>query len=91
MNRVSIRDVNLPLSADNFTEAFTGCQITFLIDFFSGYDQITLDKASRDMTAFMTLISLLKMITLPQGVTNLVAQFVKIIINILQEHIPKKY
>ncbi len=65
MNRVLIRDVNLLPSVDNFTKAFAGCQIAFLINFFLGYDQITLDKAFKDMTAFMTLISLLRITTLP--------------------------
>ncbi len=60
MNKVSIRDMNLPLSIDNFVEAFTGCQITFLIDFFLEYDQTTLNEAFRDMTTFMTLLNLLR-------------------------------
>ncbi len=59
MNRVLIRDVNLLPSADDFAEAFARCQITSLIDFFLGYDQITLNEAFRDMIAFMTLIDLL--------------------------------
>ncbi len=64
MNRVSIRDVNFSPSVDNFAEAFAGCQVTFLIDFFLEYDQITLNKASRDMTAFITLIDLLQIMML---------------------------
>ncbi len=73
MNRVSIRDANLSPSIDDFAKAFTRCQITSLIDFFLEYNQITLDEASRNMTAFMTPISLLQMTMIPQGATNLVA------------------
>ena len=36
LNRVTIRDANLPSSADGFSEEFAGCTISSLIDFFSG-------------------------------------------------------
>ncbi len=36
LNRVTIRDANLPSSADEFSEEFAGCTISSLIDFFSG-------------------------------------------------------
>ncbi len=65
MNKVSIRDANLPLFVDNFVEAFAGCQITSLINFFLEYNQVTLDEAFRDMTTFIILINLLRMMTLP--------------------------
>ncbi len=42
------------------------------------------------MTTFMIPFGLLRIMTLLQRVTNLVAQFIRIIMNILQEHIPKK-
>jgi len=88
MNKVTIRDANMPPSADEFSENFAGCQIASLIDFFSGYDQVELDIRSRDMTAFMTPLGLLRQTTLPQGATNSVAQFVRIVTKILQDHIP---
>lgn len=46
LNRVTIRDVNLLLSTDKFSEKFAGCAIFSLIDFFSGYDQVEFDKKS---------------------------------------------
>jgi len=52
MNRRTIRDANLPLSVDEFSEEFAGCQMALIIDLFSGYDQIELDVRSRDLTAF---------------------------------------
>ncbi len=55
LNRVTIRDTNLPLSADELSLEFAGCTISSLIDFFSGKDQVELDEESRDLTAFMTL------------------------------------
>ena len=63
MNAVTLRDANMPPSVDEFSEEFAGCTCASLIDFFSGYDQLVLDVRSRDMTAFMTPIGLLRMTT----------------------------
>ena len=87
LNRVTVRDANLPPSADKFSEEFVGCTIPCLVDFFSGYNQVELDEESRDLTAFMTLLGLMRMTTLPQGATNSVAQFVRIILKILALHL----
>ena len=89
MNSVSLRDANMPPSVDEFSEEFAGCYCASLIDFFSGYDQLTLDIRSRDMTAFMTPLGLLRMTTVPQGATNSVAQFVRVIMTILEDLFPK--
>jgi hypothetical protein len=47
-----IRDTNLPLSVDDFSEQFASCIVALLVDFFSGYDQIPLAEESRDLTSF---------------------------------------
>ena len=87
LNRVTVRDANLPPSADEFSEEFADCAISSLIDFFLGYDQVELDEKSRDLTAFMTSLGLMQMTTLPQGATNSVAHFVRIIFKILAPHL----
>ena len=89
-NRVTIRDANLPPSSDDFAEEFAGMHILSLVDWFSGYDQVELDVGSRDLTAFMTPIGLMRCTTLPQGATNSVAQFVRIANKILNHHIPER-
>jgi hypothetical protein len=61
MNKVIIRDVNLSSSMNEFFENFAECVMTFLMNFFSEYDQMTLNKKSRDMTTFMTFIGLYRM------------------------------
>jgi hypothetical protein len=38
MNKVMIRDTNLPLSIDEFLEYFTSCIIISLVDYFSSYN-----------------------------------------------------
>jgi len=65
INRVTVRDTNLPPFINEFFEEFTGCVIASLIDFFSNYNQIKLNEKSRDLTTFHTLIGLLRMIILP--------------------------
>ena len=89
-NAVTVRDANLPPNVDEISEEFAGCAITSLIDFFSGYDQITLAEKSRDLTGFMTPIGLLRHTSLVQGATNSVAQFVRVVNRILKDHIPER-
>lgn len=64
------------------------CAVLTLCDLFSGYDQVPLDIKSRDLTTFATLLGLLRMCTLPQGATNSVAQFMRIVVRILYDLIP---
>ena len=65
INRVIVRDVNLPPFVNEFFEKFVGCVIVFLIDFFSGYNQIKFDKKSKDLITFHTSIGLLRIIIFP--------------------------
>lgn len=46
MNGVILKDVNIPPSADEFAEEYSGMTVTSVIDLFSGYDQIPLDVYS---------------------------------------------
>jgi hypothetical protein len=89
INRVSIRDANLPPNPDEFSEEFAGCQVVSLIDFFSGYDQVELHPNSRPLTAFYTpQHGLVQQCTLPMGTTNSVAEFVRVVTKILQDIMP---
>ncbi|KAH5702140.1 hypothetical protein HBI20_255490 [Parastagonospora nodorum] len=89
INRVTVRDANMPPNADEFSEEFAGCQVVSLIDFFSGYDQVALHPESRPMTAFFTPShGLVQQCTLPMGTTNSVAEFVRVVTKILQNLIP---
>ena len=38
INKVTIRDANMPPNIEEFLEEFTGCVIASLLNFFSGYD-----------------------------------------------------
>ena len=67
LNKVIIRDSGMSPSVDEFLEDFAGYPITSAIDYFSGYYQIPLDKSCRDLTAFMSLLGLVRMTRFPQG------------------------
>ena len=87
-NRHTIKDVNILPDSDEFAESFAGQKVSSIIDLFSGYDQLPLDEESRDITAFMTPRGLLRQTTLPQGATNSIAQFVRVMNKVLVERIP---
>src|SRR6266498_1240781 len=72
INRVIIRDGNLPPAINEFSEKFNNYTITSLINFFSGYNQIKLDERSKDLISFHTFIKLYKITTLPQDAINLI-------------------
>ena len=90
INRVTIRDANLPPNVEDFVDDFAGLSCCSLLDLFSGYDQIALDKSSRDLTGFMTPLGLLRCKTLPMGATNSVSQFVRIMNGVLADHFPSR-
>jgi len=52
INRRTIWDANLPLSVNEFSKEFAGCQMALIINLFFRYNQIELDVRSRDLTAF---------------------------------------
>jgi hypothetical protein len=87
MNRVTVKDANLFSSIDEFFENFADCAIASLIDLFSEYDQVELNRQSRDLIAFMTIVELLRMTILSMRAINSVAQFVRIVMKILIDHI----
>ncbi len=70
--------MNLLLLVDEFVDKFARCYITSLVDLYSRYDQMLLDPRSKDLTAFFTPLRLLRNTTLPQGATNSIAQFVRV-------------
>ena len=88
LNKVMIRDAGILPSVDGFSEAFAGCPIMSVIDFFSGYDQKELAEECRDMTVIMTPLGLLRMTKILQGGTNSVTSFQCAMMKVLQRHIP---
>lgn len=63
-------------SVDEFSEDFAEYPISTAIDY---YYQVGIQPTLRDMTAFMTDVGLMRMTRLPQGWTNSVSTFQRII------------
>ena len=38
LNRISVKDINLPLLADKFLKKFSGMAVTLVVDLFLGYN-----------------------------------------------------
>ena len=70
---MTIRDINLPLYADEFFEEFARCKVISLIDFFSNYNQLEFNIESRNLIAFVIFLKLLQQMTVLIGGTNSVA------------------
>ena len=87
INAVSIRDASLPPGADEFSEKFAGYPLISLVDLYLGYDQCTLAPELQDITAFHTPLGLMRMTTLPQGYTNAVQAFDRVVKKVLHAQI----
>lgn len=88
LNKVSIRDAGLPPNLDNFVEPFAGRQCYSVFDLYWGFDARKVHPESRDLTAFLTLLGLLRITSLPTGFTNSPAEFQACMTFILQDEIP---
>jgi hypothetical protein len=60
-------DMGMPPAVDEFSEDFAGYRIASSVNFYVGYYQISLAKESRNLTAFMTLVGLVRMTCLAMG------------------------
>ena len=54
LNAVTMKDVSLPRSADDFSEEFARFPLLSLLDLFSWSDQYILASESQDINAFIT-------------------------------------
>lgn len=90
LNKVTIRDAGLPPILDDFVEPFAGAQCYTVFDLFWGFDARKLHPESRDLTAFLTPLGLLRITSLPTGFTNSPAEFQKCMTFILHDEIPTK-
>jgi len=88
LNKVSIRDAGLPPILDDFVEPFAGRQCYTVFDLFWGFDARKLHPKSRDLTAFLTPLGLLRLTSLPMGYTNSPAEFQNCMAFLLHDEIP---
>lgn len=85
LNSITIRDAGVPPLMDSLTEDLAGCHIYTGLDAFSGYDQVGIDVKSRDLTTFQSPLGTLRLRRLPQGWTNAVAAFQRVMVFIFQD------
>ena len=88
LNGVTIRDSGMPPSVNEFSEDFAGYPITSSADYYSGFNQIGLDILSRDLTAFLTELGLVRSTRLPQGWTNSPSIFQRVMGKVHYRQIP---
>ena len=88
LNAVTIRDAGLPPILDPFVEPFAGRQCYSAFDLHWGFDARKIHPQSRDMTAFMSPLGLLRLTSLPMGFTNSPAEFQACMAFILKEEMP---
>jgi hypothetical protein len=88
LNAITIRDAGLPPIVDDFIEPFAGRQCYTVFDLFWGFDARKVHPSSRDLTAFLTPLGLLRLTSLPTGFTNSPAEFQRCMLFILQDEIP---
>ena len=70
INMITIRDAHMSPDVKDFAENFAGMSISFLLNYFSKYDNITLHEESRDMIAIQMLVRLLCQVILLQETMN---------------------
>ena len=90
LNKVSVRDAGMLPIVDDFVEGFAGRQCYTVFDLYWGFDARKMEPESRDMTAFMTSLGLLRITSMPTGYTNSPAEFQKCMVYILKDEIPDK-
>ena len=72
MNKIIIKNMNLLSNYEDFMKNFVDMIILSLLDFYADYDQIKLNKKSRNIITFQTFLKLLRMIIIFMRVTNLI-------------------
>lgn len=75
LNGIIIQDSGMSRSVDELSEDFASYPITLAVDYYSGYDQISLNKRSGDLTVFLADVGLVRNTRLSQGWINSVAHF----------------
>jgi hypothetical protein len=88
LNKVSVRDAGMVPILDDFVEGFAGRQCYTVFDLYWGFDARKIEPESRDMTAFMTPLGLLRITSMPTGYTNSPAEFQQCMVFILHDEIP---
>ena len=84
INKIIIHNVMISSNIEQFVKKFSEFKTVSLINMQFDYDQVALAKKSYDITDFIMMLDLLRNCILIQSEINSVAQFCKIMIQILK-------
>lgn len=87
LNGVTIRNSGNPPHSEDFVEGFAGRQSYALLDIYGGYDQFPIDESFRDKTTFQTALGPKRLTRMPQGWTNSVAEYQRLMEHIFRDEI----
>lgn len=89
LNKKTVRDnYQLPL-VDNLLDVLHGAKVFSKLDLMSGYNQILVDEADREKTAFTTRFGLFQFNVLPFGLCNAPATFMRLMNNIFMDQLDR--
>ena len=89
-NKVTVRKKGLGPIVDEIVEVFAGHAMYSIYDLYFGYDRFQLTSKSKDLTTMKTPLGLMRMCTLPQGVTNSIAHMQIAMNKIMMEFVLEK-
>jgi len=89
LNGVTVRNSGNPPVAEEFIESFAGRACYVVYDLAGGYDQLIAHKELRDMGTFSTPLGPLRPTRLPQGWTNSVAEFQRVMDHTIKDEFPE--
>ena len=87
LNQVSIHESAVPQNLDQFVDKFVGGKCFTVFDLFWGFNACKMDDGSRDMTAFLTPLGMLRLTSLPTGYTDSPAEFQECMVFILHDEL----
>ena len=86
---MSIRESSIPHNLDQFIDQYLGGKCFIVLDLYWGFDARKMDEASRDMTAFVSPLGLLRITSLPTGFTNSPSEFQEYMVFIFKDEIAR--
>ena len=89
LNKVSMRESSIPPNLDQFIDQYLDGKCFTVLDLYWEFDARKMDEASRDMTAFLSPLGMLRITSLPTGFTNSPSEFQECIVFIFKNEIPK--
>jgi hypothetical protein len=90
LNKVCPKD-NFPLPRiDKIVDSAVGCEVMFLLNYFSGYHQIYMKEEDKASTSFITPFGTYCFIRMPKGLKNVGSTFSRLTKTVLESQVGRK-